>query len=179
MPARRLPVLPSATPNDEDRAITPAPPSRWVVQPRAKDAAPQENDASVETLSPTARIEWLCDRRIVCYWASGAARETYRLLFDRAEDIARAWPDGAPYLLIIDFLTGEAGVTPYAKERGRTLNKLRPDLPTMMSMLMPRSVVASFAQLAMRAFQNPVRAIAIHHSREDGVEWLRKMAHLE
>ncbi len=190
MPDRRRPAFPSNIPADDEidetlegdasdwsTAFDRVHSSKETGQRGTQSLAPQEADGLVEILSPTARVEWLCDRHIVCYWVSGASRESYRLLFDRAEEIARTWPDDKPYLLIIDFLTGDAGVTPYAKERGRVLSKLRPDLPTMLSMLMPHSVVASFAQLAMRAFQSKTRAIAIHHSREDAVAWLTRSMH--
>lgn len=133
----------------------------------------------VEVLSQYAHEEWLCDGRIVCYWAAGASRNTYQLLFDRAEQIALDWPTDRPYLAIIDFLTGRAGVTPYAKERGRTLHKIRPDLPTMIAMVMPHSVQASFAQLAMRTFRTPTRAIDVYYSRKEAIAWLKRMGRLE
>ena len=135
----------------------------------------QASADSVEVLSATARVEWLCGRRIVAYTATGAARNTYCLLFDRAEQIILNWPDGQPLLMMMDFLSGNASTTPYARERGRSLNQLRTELPVAMSMLMSRTVQASFAQLAMRAFQKPNRTIAVHFTREEGITWLKKI----
>lgn len=139
-------------------------------------AQPSHNP--VETLCPTACVEWLCGGRIVCYTASGAARETYRILFDRAEQITHDWPADQPYMVVIDMVTGNAGVTPYSRERGRALARLRPDLTTMMSLVMPRSVQASLTQITMRAFQNKSRAIAVHFARGEAIAWLKKLGHL-
>lgn len=134
-------------------------------------AAPE---AELETLPGGGIVEWLEDRRIVVYRAPDSSRLALQALFDRAEEIIRAWPTGKIYLAVLDLSSEQVGATPYARDRGRGLMNLRPDLMMVTSMLMRRSVQAQFFQLIVRLGQRANRQMAVHFSHDEAVTWLKK-----
>jgi hypothetical protein len=130
---------------------------------------------SVEDMADGVFIEWIEDRRIVVYHTPDSSRPVLQALFDRGEQIIRDWPTDKPYLSILDFSSDRVSRTPYARERGRALMLLRPELHVCMSMLMSRSVQAQLFQLMARTWQRGNRQLAVHFSREEAVAWLKKV----
>lgn len=135
--------------------------------------------SNLETLPGGGTVEWLEDRRMVVYHTPNASRLALQSLFDRGEAVIREWPSDRPYLAVLDLSSEEVGATPYARERGRGLMSLRPDLTMITSMLMRRSVQAQFFQLIVRFSQRRNRVLAVHFAREEAIDWLKKMGKID
>lgn len=133
----------------------------------------------VETLAGHVLVEWIEDRQIVIYRTPDSSRTAVQALFDRAEEIVLGWPADRPYLAILDFSADKIGATPYARERGQALLRIRPELKICMVMLIARSVQAQFFQLMARTRQQANKLLAIHFSRQEAVAWLKKVGDIE
>lgn len=131
--------------------------------------------SGVEALRGGGSIEWLAGGQIALFYTPDSSQNVLQGLFDRAEEIIRNWPAERPLLMILDVSGPRVGMTPFARERGRAMLVMRPGLVMALAMVVSRTLQAQILQVMLRLWQRSGRQIALVYSRDEAVEWLKKI----
>jgi hypothetical protein len=117
--------------------------------------------------------EILHEGKIAVFSGVQATREAVDGWVEGVITYVKAWPVERVCLLMHDFSTARALLTPYAQSRVQELIRSRPDLVGFISIVVPRNISGQAVRLFMGMQKLPPKLVnQVHFTRDEGFRWL-------
>ncbi len=137
-------------------------------------------DSPLEALAAGVTKQWLFGKRILALTGRSPTREAVDAWIAAFKIELAACPPERPFLVLIDFSSREAGMSPYSRQRGQDLinevNAMHRD--GAVALITPRSIVGQAVQMFFRLQRRSTMPTQVFFHREDGLKWLKERLRL-
>lgn len=116
--------------------------------------------------------EWLADGQICRYRLCSSERAWMDAWIDDVSRIMRSWPVERPWRLLVDLRAVTVVAGAYGLSQGRTIARLRPDLPGRVAILATDTFTTRLTSIALRALPNDYRQRRLFADEAAAVAWL-------
>jgi hypothetical protein len=128
---------------------------------------------SIHEIAPGISYCSLHENQIVYFTIRTTARASWDGWYKTMLNLKSDWPADRPLLTLQDNLYKDAAFTPTVRDYSIKFTEHRPEITTYSAVILPKTLVAQFAQVFMRTIKIPNGQARVFFTVDDGLAWLK------
>ena len=121
--------------------------------------------------------ELLYNQTILAIHLYDLERSTLETWVSHNYNLRMGWTDlSSPVFMLITFADHIDTVAPYARDKAREMNAVRPELPSVVAVVVPNSVIGRTLKVMVRSLSQTWQATSLHvfFDADEALTWLKQ-----